>query len=59
MEASALFILSSMYGARAGGVMHMMGVGPDLDPGREKLLATAVESLRVLIRQDKEDVQWP
>ena len=37
----------------------MMGVGPDLDPGREKLLSTAVESLRVLIRQDKEDVQWP
>lgn len=59
MEASALFILSSMYGARAGGVMHMMGVGPDLDPRREKLLSTAVESLRVLIRQDKEDVQWP
>ena len=59
MEASALFILSSMYGARAGGVMHMMGVGPDRDPRREKLLSTAVESLRVLIRQDKEDVQWP
>jgi uridine phosphorylase len=59
MEASALFILSAIYGARAGGVMHMMGVGPDSDPGREKLLSTAAEALRVLIRQDKEEVLWP
>lgn len=59
MEASALFILSTIYGVRAGGVMHMMGVGPDTDPGRKGLLSTAVESLRILIQQDKEGIQWP
>jgi uridine phosphorylase len=59
MEASALFIISSIHGARAGGVMHMMGVGPDADPDRKHLLSTAVEALRVLIEQDKEHYSWP
>ena len=59
MEASALFIISSIHGARAGGVMHMMGLGPDADPDRKHLLSTAVEALRVLIEQDKEHYSWP
>jgi hypothetical protein len=36
-----------------------MGQGPDTDPDRKLLLSTAVESLRVLIRQDSEGHQWP
>lgn len=59
MEAAALFIISSIQGARAGGIMHMMGQGADTDPDRKLLLSTAVESLRVLIQQDSEGYQWP
>lgn len=59
MEASAIFIISQIHGARAGGVMHMMGQGADTDPERALLLSTAVESLRVLIEQDKAGAVWP
>jgi uridine phosphorylase len=59
MEAAALFIISSIHHARAGGIMHMMGQGEDTDPERKLLLSTAVESLRVMIRQDSEGYQWP
>jgi uridine phosphorylase len=59
MEASTLFIISSIHGARAGGLMHMMGQGADQDPDRKLLLSTAVEALRVLIAQDREGVSWP
>ena len=59
MEASALFIISSIHGARAGGLMHMMGQGPDQDPDRKMLLSTAAEALRVLIDQDRKGISWP
>lgn len=59
MEASTLFIISSIHRARAGGVMHMMGQGADQDPDRALLLSTAVEALRVLIAQDREGISWP
>jgi uridine phosphorylase len=59
MEASTLFIISSIHRARAGGLMHMMGQGADQDPDRALLLSTAVEALRVLIAQDREGISWP
>lgn len=59
MEASTLFIISSINRARAGGVMHMMGQGADQDHNRALLLSTAVEALRVLIAQDREGISWP
>lgn len=59
MEASAIFIISAIHGARAGGLMHMMGQGPDQDPERKMLLQTSVEALRVLISQDRAGYSWP
>lgn len=50
MEASAIFIVSSMLRARAGGIMVMHGIGEidSLDP----LIKTAVQGLRELIKSD-------
>lgn len=59
MEASAIFVISAIHGARAGGIMHMMGQGPDNDPDRKLLLQTSVEALRVLIEQDRAHYSWP
>lgn len=59
MEAAAIFVISAIHRARAGGVMHMMGQGPDKDPDREMLLSTSVEALRVLIAQDRSGYSWP
>jgi len=59
MEASTIFVLSSIYRKRAGGVMLIaanqeaedktLGVVESLD----QLIATAVEALKVLIRADR------
>ncbi len=51
MEAAAIFIIASMNGVRAGGVMMMYGIGEvgSLDP----LLETAVTGLREIIAFDR------
>lgn len=60
MEASALFIIASILGVRAGGVMHMHLEGTeDVDPDRVGLLSTSVEALRELIRADRDGGAWP
>lgn len=57
MEASAIFILGSIHGVRTGGLMQMWS--EDAENDRDRLLRTAVESLRVLIAQDRDGYQWP
>lgn len=59
MEAAALFIISSIHRVRAGGIMHMHVEGGDVDAERARMLEVSVESLRVLIAQDRAGVQWP
>lgn len=59
MEAAAIFIISSINRVRAGGIMHMWSEGDDAAGDRRRLLEVAVESLRVLVRQDREGSQWP
>jgi uridine phosphorylase len=61
MEASTIFIISAINRVRAGGIMqvHNDAVGGEIDQSREHLLATAVESLRVLIAQDRDAASWP
>ena len=51
MEASAIFVISSMLRKRAGGIMMMHGSGPviSLDP----LLETAIQGLREIIAFDR------
>jgi hypothetical protein len=39
--------------------MHMWAEDDDADSSRQKLLQTAVESLRVLIDDDRRGRQWP
>ncbi len=57
MEASTIFILGAIYKVRTGGVMQMhSGEG---EVNREDLLRAAVESLRVLIEDDRSGRQWP
>ncbi|MBC7463680.1 MAG: nucleoside phosphorylase [Actinobacteria bacterium] len=51
MEASAIFVISSMLRLRAGGVMAMHGVEPM--PPLTTLLDTAVQGLREMIAFDK------
>ena len=60
MEAATIFILSSIYRKRAGGIMligwNQEGENPDehvsdLDP----LIRTAIESVKILIDKDKAD----
>jgi len=62
MESAVLFILGSIYRKRAGGVMLIMGNQEADDPAARKgyvenldaLLATAIESVKILIQKDKE-----
>lgn len=57
MEASAIFVIASIHRVRAGGVMQMHS--GDGTVGRELLLNSAVEALRVLIEADRNQLQWP
>ena len=58
MEASTLFVVSSVLGVRAGAIM-MVGVRGADEEERKKffdlsgLIGTAIEAARILIRQDK------
>jgi len=62
MESATIFVLSSIYRKRAGGVMLIMGNQEADDPAVRKgymenlddLLATAIESVKILIQKDKE-----
>jgi uridine phosphorylase len=51
MEAAALFVVSSILGTRAGGLMIAGGTRQSLD----RLCATAVDGVRRLIALDKEE----
>ncbi len=57
MEASAIFILSSIYRKRAGGVM--MVIGSDIDTikqqkhDKEIMIKAAIEAIKILIEQDR------
>lgn len=60
MEAAAIFVIGSIHRVRTGGIMQMSsGEGEQLPTSRQRLLETAVESLRVLIDEDKAGHQWP
>ncbi|HPU02653.1 MAG: nucleoside phosphorylase [Microbacteriaceae bacterium] len=59
MEAAAIFVISSINRVRAGGIMHMWSEGGDADADRARMLEVSVESLRVLIAQDRAGAQWP
>ncbi len=50
MESSALFVVASMLGVRAGGIMAMWGDGEF--KGLEPLIETAIEGLRNVIKGD-------
>lgn len=62
MESSTIFVLSSIYRKRAGGIMLIMGNQEADDPEVRKtytedlhdLLETATEALKLLIQKDKE-----
>lgn len=58
MEASTIFVISSIHRVRAGGVMHMWSEG-DGEADRNRLLEVSVEALRVLIDRDRRGEQWP
>jgi uridine phosphorylase len=61
MEAAAIFILSSIHGVRAGGVMMMVATGEGLPNTEEeknlfhgdRAIKTGIEALRILIEKDK------
>jgi uridine phosphorylase len=61
MEASTIFILSSIHRTRAGGVMMMVSAEeglPDDEEGKklfhgDRAIQTAIEALKVLIEQDR------
>jgi len=60
MEAAALFVVSSVRGLRAGCVLSVVnatgeGEIPSGAPPLDRLIATAAEALRVLIRRDVSD----
>lgn len=59
MEAATIFCICAIHRVRSGGLMHIHGDGVDADPDRRMLLSTAVESLRVLIAQDRAGISWP
>jgi len=50
MEAAALFVVSSVLGKRAGGLMLALNQAPD---SLEPLCATAVEGVRRIIALDR------
>jgi uridine phosphorylase len=60
MEASAIFVISSVLGKRAGGIMLIAANQESDDPtvqpvhDLDDLLATSAEALRILIRRDRE-----
>ena len=62
MEASTIFILASIHGVRAGGVMMMVCTGeglPEKEADKElfhgdRAIQTAIEGLKVLIERDGE-----
>jgi uridine phosphorylase len=62
MEASAIFILSSIHRKRAGGVMMMVGEGeglPETEEGKElfhgdRAIRAGIEAIKILIEQDKQ-----
>lgn len=58
MEAAAIFVINSINRVRAGGIMHVVR-GGDADADRARMLGVSVESLRVLIAQDRAGAQWP
>ena len=59
MEAATLFILGSIYRIRAGGIMLVAANQESDDPNvgvveeLDNLLAVAIESVKILIEQDK------
>ena len=61
MESAAIFILSSIYRVRAGGVMMMVTAGeglPDTEEEKDlfhgdRAIRTAIEALRILIEMDR------
>jgi len=59
MEASAIFVLSSIYRKRAGGIMLIMANQESSDPNvgvvdtLEPLIETAIEAVKVLIAQER------
>lgn len=59
MEAATIFVLGSIHRVRTGGIMHMWSEGEDSAADRKRLLTTAVDSLRVLIAEDRAGKQWP
>jgi len=62
MESAIIFVLSSIYRKRAGGIMLIMGNQEADDPEVRKgytedlhdLLETATEALKILIKKDRE-----
>jgi uridine phosphorylase len=62
MEAATIFIVASVLGARAGGIMRV-GANPELgpieraalavDPPLDDLIGTAVEGVKLLIQRDR------
>ncbi len=59
MEAAAIFVIGAIHRVRTGGVMQMWSEEADSDRTMHALLSTSVESLRVLIAEDREGRQWP
>jgi len=59
MEAAAIFILSSIYRTRAGGIMLVAANQESKNPERkivedlDELLRTSIEALKILIEQDR------
>ena len=64
MEAAAIFILSSIYRKRAGGVMMMVNAEeglPNDEEGKklfhgDRAIQTAIEGLKILIEQDRKSL---
>jgi uridine phosphorylase len=59
MEASTIFVLSSIYRKRAGGIMAMVANQESSDPTvgvvdtLEPLIETAIAAVKILIEQDR------
>ena len=57
MEASAIFILTSIHGGRAGGLMLVVGEERPRKEHVDRLVRVAVEGVRGLLRRDRESGQ--
>jgi len=61
MESAALFVLGSIHGKRAGGIMLVAANQESDEPGLEPvhdltgLIETSIEAVRILIQQDKSE----